>query len=459
VTSVNEDGNTPAQGLGTHLRVADIVITDDPFGTDQLYLTGADAASFEIVGTTRDDQHLYVKVGVVFNHNVKTSYAVTVNVFDANAGSNPAATAAFTLNIVQIAKGPLIAISPLFLGIANGTSTASPIFMSHATITDLSLGTGTNLFTLSGANAALFQLNAVDATHKDLYLQAGAVIANNTEYFVTVNARNASFAPDPFTSQSFALIVGAAGAVQLIDTSGSFVVPIYNTLTFELWGGGAGAAGDKLVGTSGTATTVTGTGAALVAGGGLAPPLGLAGVQDYGFNGLGGVGGTASGGDINTAGINGGNGVIAPAFVLAGAGYSATFNAGDGGGHPGSAAVLSLAFIAPGAGGITPAVYVNGGNGINPGDGGGGSANMQAQPSGVTMVGGGINITGESLLNTARPGAGQGAYCKITYTVGNPNALAVGTNLTLVIGAAGVGGAGFASGGNGFHGRVKITVA
>jgi 3-phytase len=40
--------NTPT---ATHIKVADINVTDDTLGNNILGLTGADAASFEIVGT------------------------------------------------------------------------------------------------------------------------------------------------------------------------------------------------------------------------------------------------------------------------------------------------------------------------------------------------------------------------------------------------------------------------
>ncbi len=50
----------------TRIRVADIVVTDDALGTNTLSLTGADATSFEIVGT-----QLFLKAGVSLNFEAK----------------------------------------------------------------------------------------------------------------------------------------------------------------------------------------------------------------------------------------------------------------------------------------------------------------------------------------------------------------------------------------------------
>ncbi len=46
-------------------------MTDDALGTETLSLKGADAASFEIVGSS-----LYLKAGVTLDYETKTSYNV-----------------------------------------------------------------------------------------------------------------------------------------------------------------------------------------------------------------------------------------------------------------------------------------------------------------------------------------------------------------------------------------------
>ena len=78
-------------------RVANISITDDQLGVNTLSLTGADAASFEIVGNS-----LFLKANTVLDFETKTSFSVNVNVDDATVGINPDATRAFTLSITNV---------------------------------------------------------------------------------------------------------------------------------------------------------------------------------------------------------------------------------------------------------------------------------------------------------------------------------------------------------------------
>ena len=55
VTNLAEDASTASR-----IKVADIVITDDALGTNDLSLSGDDSALFEIVGT-----ELYLSTGTV----------------------------------------------------------------------------------------------------------------------------------------------------------------------------------------------------------------------------------------------------------------------------------------------------------------------------------------------------------------------------------------------------------
>ncbi len=84
------------------VKVADIVVTDDGLGTNQLSLSGADNATFEIIGTA-----LFVKAGTDLNFEVKKSYTVNVNVDDTSVGSTPDASATFALNIIDVNEAPL----------------------------------------------------------------------------------------------------------------------------------------------------------------------------------------------------------------------------------------------------------------------------------------------------------------------------------------------------------------
>jgi Ca2+-binding RTX toxin-like protein len=82
----------------SHIKVADITITDDALGTNTLALTGTDATFFEIVGT-----ELFLKTGTVLDFESKASYAVAVTVDDTTVGATPDATSTtYSLAIANV---------------------------------------------------------------------------------------------------------------------------------------------------------------------------------------------------------------------------------------------------------------------------------------------------------------------------------------------------------------------
>src|SRR5439155_12755072 len=68
VTSIPENTSTAAR-----LKVAAIAVVDDGLGMNNLSVSGADAASFEIIGTA-----LFLKAGMPLSAAAKPSYAVDV---------------------------------------------------------------------------------------------------------------------------------------------------------------------------------------------------------------------------------------------------------------------------------------------------------------------------------------------------------------------------------------------
>jgi hypothetical protein len=82
----------------SHIKVADINVTDDALGSNTLALTGTDAAFFEIVGNA-----LYLKAGTVLDFESKSSYAVAVTVDDPTLGGTPdAISTTYTLNVSNV---------------------------------------------------------------------------------------------------------------------------------------------------------------------------------------------------------------------------------------------------------------------------------------------------------------------------------------------------------------------
>src|SRR5262249_39818286 len=89
------------------VKVADIVVTDDGLGNNNLTVSGADAGSFQILGTA-----LFLKAGTALNFASKPSYSITVNVDDPAVGNAPDAFTNFTLTIAASTGGtPSIIIS------------------------------------------------------------------------------------------------------------------------------------------------------------------------------------------------------------------------------------------------------------------------------------------------------------------------------------------------------------
>ncbi|MCG9791368.1 SdiA-regulated domain-containing protein [Flavobacterium algicola] len=98
--SILENSNTTAA-----IKIADINVTDDGLGTNNLTLSGTDAAFFQITGSS-----LYIKAGTVLDYETKTSYSITINVDDVSVGTTPDASVNFVLTIIdEVVETPVAA--------------------------------------------------------------------------------------------------------------------------------------------------------------------------------------------------------------------------------------------------------------------------------------------------------------------------------------------------------------
>lgn len=95
VTSIPENTSTAAA-----VKLADIVVTDDGVGVNNLTVTGADASFFQIIGTS-----LFLKAGTALSSTVKPGYSVTVNVDDPTVGGAPDASVNYILTVTAPAGG------------------------------------------------------------------------------------------------------------------------------------------------------------------------------------------------------------------------------------------------------------------------------------------------------------------------------------------------------------------
>jgi uncharacterized protein YjiK len=115
VTSIPENTSTAAP-----VKLADILVTDDGIGLNNLTVSGPDASAFEITGTA-----LYLKAGVTLSSTVKPSYSVAVNVDDSAVGSTPDATVNYTLMVAASAGGSASLIISEVAPWSSGNSAAS----------------------------------------------------------------------------------------------------------------------------------------------------------------------------------------------------------------------------------------------------------------------------------------------------------------------------------------------
>src|SRR3989344_5295548 len=168
---------------------------------------------------------------------------------------------------------------------------------------------------------------------------------------------------------------------QTFTSSGTFTVPSYGSLTVDVWG--AGASGGSIIssGNAGNASYFD----VITAGGGRGGTPSRSGAS-------GGVGGTATGGDVNLDGNSGQSGSVP--------GRGGVGGAAPGGGGGGSAGVPNAC---------------TGGSGAIPGGGGGGSCDILKGGRGAG-------------------GGGSGAYAQKTY---ENDSLAARSNITVEIGAGG----------------------
>ena len=118
-----------AADVSNHVRLADISVTDDGLGTNNLSLSGTDAASFEIVGGS-----LYLRAGTSLSHASKPTLSIAVAVDDPGVGVSPDATANFTLTVTQAVAPGAIVISE----IAPWSSANSPLAADWFEVTNTS---------------------------------------------------------------------------------------------------------------------------------------------------------------------------------------------------------------------------------------------------------------------------------------------------------------------------------
>jgi S-layer protein len=160
-------------------KVADIVVTDDALGTEAFTLSGADAASFEIVGT-----ELHLKAGTALNFEAKTAYNVTVTAADAALTGSTPVTAAYALAVTNVNEAP-VAVADTAV-VITGNSVTIPVLAND---TDVDAGT---TLAISGTPTASVGTVAVSGGQLVYTAPAGFQGAATINYTVTDGALTSS---------------------------------------------------------------------------------------------------------------------------------------------------------------------------------------------------------------------------------------------------------------------------
>ena len=149
----------------TRTLVAQIQVIDDALGANAITLAGVDAASYEIDGTG-----LYLKANVPLDFETQAAYSVVVQVDDSTLGATPDSSQLYVLQLRDVNEAPSnIRLLNTVITLPENTSTSSPIHVADLVIDDDSLGT--NVITLSGSDAGVFEISG-----EQLRLKTGTVL-------------------------------------------------------------------------------------------------------------------------------------------------------------------------------------------------------------------------------------------------------------------------------------------
>ena len=193
-TAINENVD-----VGAGIKVADIVLTDDALGSELLTLSGADAASFAIVGNELRF------VGSSPNFEAKSSYDVTVNANDETLGApgSVEASQSFTLTINNVNEAPTLSLANATTAIDENVDVGAGIKVTDIVVTDDALGSES--LTLSGVDAASFAIVGNELR----FVGSSPNFEAKSSYDVTVNANDETLGTPGSVeaSQSFTLTI------------------------------------------------------------------------------------------------------------------------------------------------------------------------------------------------------------------------------------------------------------
>ncbi len=209
VTTLPENTSTTSS-----IRVASFAVTDDAYGTNTVSLTGANASLFTITGTD-----ISLRAGVALDYETLSSLNVTIQVTDPQANSSTVSSQNYTLTVTDVNEAPTMSLTQSLSTIAENSLMNAARNVATITVADDALGT--NTLSLSGADAAFFELSGTT-----LRLKAGTVLdfEAKTSYTVTVQLNDASLAGGPFGSRTVTVNVSNVNEAPVADAGGPYSI-------------------------------------------------------------------------------------------------------------------------------------------------------------------------------------------------------------------------------------------
>ena len=216
VASIPENTSTAAA-----VKVADIAITDDGLGNNNLTVSGADANAFQIIGAA-----LYLKPGTVLNASAKPSYSVTVDVDDPTLGSTPDASVNYTLAVTAATGGTA---SLIISEVAAWSSGNSPIAVDWFEVTNIGTAaaniTGWKIDDSAPTFATAVPLNGITTIapgESVIFMETAALAAKKAEFLTLWFGANppANLQIGSYSGSGVGLSTGG-DAVNLYDAGGT----------------------------------------------------------------------------------------------------------------------------------------------------------------------------------------------------------------------------------------------
>ncbi|WP_305984592.1 VCBS domain-containing protein [Roseibium sp.] len=220
ITDVNEAPAVSLSNVVTQLaentdttdaiKIADITVTDDALGQNDLlllglddlgdYVAGFDANFFEIV-----NGELFLKAGVALDFETKSGFSIALDVDDASLGASPDDRELLTLALTDVNEAPTVTLQNTTTQLAQtNANTAGRIKVADIVVSDDALGT--NDLTLAGLDAGLFEIDGTE-----LFLSAGVPLnaATKPSFNVTVVVDDAELGDtaEDDTSLSISVVV------------------------------------------------------------------------------------------------------------------------------------------------------------------------------------------------------------------------------------------------------------